>query len=721
MNRYNHKHHLSPRGYLYRVLFMLAAIAILVLFMPKGRISTYHYQKGEPWDEEAFIAQDSFPILKSEEQILREQDSLRQFYEPYFRLETTILDEQLSLLRQDFEAHAGQGIPRYFLPHFEEKLARVYQTGILSGETPALFMENIPERVRVYHGNEADVRLYSSLYTEKTACEYMLGEEDSVRYNHSHLGSLDLVKYIVPNLVYDAEKSLWQRQEVDGRLVKTKGVVLQGQKVVDRGQIVDDDVMGILQSWETHQREHKLSTQELMLRMGGRVLYATILVVLLFIYFQQFRSDYLESLRTVLLIMTLSLLFPIITYAIEGHSWGSVYIVPYCILPIMLRISLDSRSAFICHVVSILASAIVVSQPFTFIVTELVAGLVAIYSLRELSQRSDLFQTAVWVTLSTMLTYFCMELMRGNIESLQEFSSWPFIFLVMAGVLSMLAYLLLIPLERIFGFTSIVTLIELQNVNNPLLRRLSEQASGTFNHSMQVANLAAEVANKLGAKAQLVRTGALYHDIGKIENAVFFTENQNGQNAGSAVSVSPHDGLPYEKSAQIIIQHVEKGLRLADKYKLPKVVKDFISTHHGKSLTRFFYAKAMEKKSPLPAASMGENLRPSSSISVSEALPQRGSGEEAIDSTPFRYPGPKPQTLEQAILMMADAVEAASRSLPEYTEESIKALVDKIIDAQKSDGSFDECAITFREITEAKEVFCQRLRTIYHTRIQYPE
>ena len=248
----------------------------------------------------------------------------------------------------------------------------------------------------------------------------------------------------------------------------------------------------------------------------------------------------------------------------------------------------------------------------------------------------------------------------------------------------MLAYLLLIPIERIFGFSSIVTLVELQNVNNPLLRRLSEEANGTFNHSMQVANLAAEVAIRIGAKAQLVRTGALYHDIGKLENAVFFTENQNGKN--------PHEGLSYERSAQIIIQHVENGLRLADKYKLPKVVRDFIATHHGRSLTRYFYVL---RKNESPDASIDERL--------------------------FTYPGPKPQTMEQAILMMADAVEAASRSLPEYTEESINAMVEKIIGAQVSEGSFSECAITFREIAEAKEVLCARLRTIYHTRIQYPE
>ena len=689
MSRYNHKHNLSWKAYFYRILFSLIAIAILVAFMPHGNNSAYHYRKGEPWDDEALIAQDSFPILKSQDQIAEEQDSLKQFYEPYFQLDADVLEQQITALREHFGSTSGQSIPHYFFPHLQEKLRHIYSVGVISGQSASLFEKEQPKQVRVFSGNESAVRPFSQLLTEKAAYEYLLAETDSVRYNHSQLHGLDLSKYIHPNLTYDNEKSMQQRAEVDGRLVRTKGVVLLGQKIVDKGQIIDDDVMNTLRSWEQHLREHKLTAKERLSRFGGRTVYAAILVVLLLLYFQQFRSDYLDSLRTVLLIMTLFLFFPIVTYAIVGHMWASVYMVPYCVLPIMLRIFFDSRTAFVTHVISVLASAVVLTQPFTFVVVQIVAGLVAIYSLRELSQRSELFGAAVWVTLATLLTYLCMEFVRGT-SDIQGISRWPYIYLVVAGVLSMLAYLLLIPIERIFGFTSIVTLIELQNVNNPLLRRLSEQANGTFNHSMQVANLAAEVADKLGGKVQLARTGALYHDIGKLENAVFFTENQNGQN--------PHDNLSYERSAQIIIQHVENGLKLADKYKLPAVVKDFIATHHGKSLTKYFYVKA-QQAAPAQVSPRGDS--------------------EGV--TPFTYPGPKPQTLEQAVVMMADGVEAASRSLPEYTEESISALVEKIVGAQVADGSFDECAITFREIAEAKEVLCTRLRTIYHTRIQYPE
>ena len=714
MSRYNHNHNLSGRDYFLRILFSLIAIAILVVFMPHGNVSTYNYQKGEPWEDEAFIAQDSFPILKPADRIAREKDSLRQYYEPYFRLEEGTEEQQLQALRQDITALARFGTPHYFLPHLQEKLHRIYSTGILSGEDAARFGDETPQRVRIYHGIESSVRYFTSLFSEKSAYEYLISEEDSTRFSHSRLHGLDLMKYVHPNLIYDAEKSLQQQQEVNGRLVRTMGVVLQGQKVVDKGQIVDDGVMYILQSWEQHQREHKLTPRELVSRTGGRIAYVAILVVLLLMYYQQFRSDYLYSLRTVLLIMSLFLFFPIVTYSFMAHMWASVYAVPYCTLPILLRIFLDSRSAFITHVVTVLASAVVLVQPFTFVVTQIVAGLVAIYTLRELSRRYELFRTTVIVTLATLLTYCCMEFVRGTADGGEGLSRWPYIYLIVAGVLTLLVYLLLIPIERIFGFTSIVTLVELQNVNNPLLRRLSEEATGTFNHSMQVANLAAEVANRIGAKAQLVRTGALYHDIGKLENAVFFTENQNGQN--------PHDGLPYERSAQIIIQHVEKGLRLADKYKLPAVLKDFIATHHGQSLTRYFYVQKLKSEELRM-----KNKRSTAEGEVNEGNKSEANGNSSLSTlnssleSQFRYPGPKPQTLEQAILMMADAVEAASRSLPEYTEESLGALVEKIVGAQVSDGSFSECAITFREIKEAKEVLSARLRTVYHTRIQYPE
>lgn len=669
---------------MYRVTGLVAMIAILTVFLPKGGYNKYEYKVGEPWDGGQLIAQDSFPVYKSEAQLKRESDSLHNYYEPYFEYKHAVYEKQAAQLREAFRTLYGEGVPAYYLPHLLDKLRRMYAQGIIETEDYEVLKKENTRQVWLYENNESQPRYVRHLLTQKTAYEYMMAEEDSVRYNHGKLLRCGLEKFIQPNLVYDAEKSLQQRQDVDAQLVPFIGQVQVGQKLVDRGQIIDEYTYCVLQSWERFQQSRSMSSTEQLLQLGGQVTYIAILMILLLFYFEQFRSDYLANPRTVMLVISQYLLFPLVTYALMSHSLMNVYVIPYCILPILIRVFMDSRTAFITHTLCILACAVVLNNPYEFVVTQLVAGLVAIYSLRQLSQRSELVRAAALVTLAALVTYFCIELLHGRPYNSSGFDRWTYIYILVAGVLSLLSYTLLMPIERIFGFTSNVTLVELSNINNTILRRLSEEAPGTFQHSMQVANLAAEVANSIGAKSQLVRTGALYHDIGKLENPVFFTENQSGTN--------PHDNLPYEQSAQIIIQHVKNGLRLADKYKLPSVIKEFISTHHGKSLAKYFY------------------------VSYKNAFP-----DKEVDEHVFTYPGPNPVTVEQAILMMADSIEAASRSLSEYTEESLNSMVDRIIDDQVTSGYFAQCPISFLEIAEAKEVFKTKLRTMYHTRIQYPE
>lgn len=652
--------------------------------MPKNTVNELTYKRGEPWDDSPLIAMDSFPVYKPDQVLERERDSLHRFYEPYFQQDPAVRDTQTTAFGQAFARLPKGVVPHYYLQHLQRKLAEVYQRGIMQAEDYDRLQQEGTAVVRLFWQNEASAKPFKQVLTEKTAYEYLMAEEDSTRFNRRNMARCDLAKFIRPNLTYDAAKSQQQRQEVDNMLVPYMGQVQVGQKIVDRGQIVDDYTYCVLQSLERYQKERERSTAERVALTTGQTLYAMLMVLMLFGYFQQFRSDYLDSVRTVALVASLTLVFPLITYGMMKHSLMSVYVIPYCILPIFIRIFMDSRTAFITHVIMLLTCAVALKHPFEFLVTETLAGLVAIYSLRQLNQRSDLLRAAIAVTGASLASYLCMDVMHGNLSSNDGLDRWTYYYLIIAGLLSMISYLLLIPVERIFGFTSNVTLVELSNINNTVLRRLSEEAPGTFQHSMQVANLAAEVANNLMAKSQLVRTGALYHDIGKLENPVFFTENQSG--------VNPHDGLPLEKSAQIIIRHVADGLKLADKYKLPKAVKDFIATHHGTSMAKYFY------------------------ISYKNRYP-----DSEPDTRLFTYPGPNPSTLEQAILMMADAVEAASRSLPEYTEESVSALVDKIIDGQVKEGYFKMCPITFREIEVAKEVFKSKLKTIYHTRVQYPD
>ena len=382
------------------------------------------------------------------------------------------------------------------------------------------------------------------------------------------------------------------------------------------------------------------------------------------------------------MLYSLIIAFSITASLMISHNVLHVYIIPFVMVPIFIRVFMDSRTAFIAHVTMILICACMLQHPLEFIAVELVAGLVAIFSLRELSSRSQLFWTAVLVTAAAVLTVLALAWIRDN--SLNKFDFSEFNYLVINGLMLFCSYPLLYLIEKAFGFTSNITLIELSDMNKELLRKMSEVAPGTFQHSIQVGNLAAEIANKIGAKSQLVRTGALYHDIGKIRNPIYFTENQSG--------VNPHEGMNYIDSAQMIISHVTEGVKMAEKYNLPKVIRDFITTHHGLGKAKFFYVQY-------------RNAHPN----------------DEIDELLFTYPGPNPFTKEQAILMMTDTVEAASRSLPDYTEKTIRELVNRLIDAQVAEGYFKECPITFRDIAYAKTVLIEKLKTIYHTRLSYPE
>lgn len=684
MSRHNRKHELHWKDYFYRTVLSITSIAFLIYFMPRETSRTYNYHLGEPWDQSPLIAQDSFPVLKPEAQLQIEKDSLKIFYEPYFKISPQIAEQETAAFESDFSQSLKNIVPGYFQNYLAKKLQYIYEQGILPTEDYDRLQADGTQAIWVYHQNESRARQVEELYTPKTAYEFMMHEVDSARYPHGKLLQCDLSRYIQSNLAYDEQKSLQQRQETDNLLVPYIGQVQVGEKIIDRGEIVNEHTYNVLLSMEKHMQGRHKSPKEIYTLWAGNALYATIMVILLLFFFKQFRRNYLQEPRIVMLVLFMFLFFPAITYTMVKHGFLEANIIPYCVMPIFLRIFLDSRTAFTTHLITILTCAIAVNHPFEFVLIQTVAGLMAIYSLRQLSQRSELFRGAVYIILGTTATCLCIDLYQGNFHNSAGVDAWKYIYLCIAGALSLISYLLLIPIERIFRFTSAVTLVELSNINHPILRKLSENAPGTFQHSLQVANLAAEVANRIGGKSQLVRTGALYHDIGKIQNPVFFTENQNGTN--------PHDGLHYEQSAQIIIQHVRDGLKLAEKYKLPNVIKEFIATHHGKSMTRYFY------------------------VSYKNKFP-----DKEIDPNIFTYPGPDPFTLEQAILMMVDAVEAASRSLPEYTEESVNALVDKIIDFQVQEGHFNRCPITFQNIADTKDVLKERLKTIYHTRIQYPE
>lgn len=672
----------SYKNLIYKSLIFIATVSVIVYFLPNEGKFNYQFDINKPWKYGLLQASFDFPIYKNDIQVQKEQDSILADYQPYFQIDKEAEKNVLSKLREDYNKTLRHSLPGTdYVRYIERTLKALYEDGIIAGNDLKRMEEDSIIAIRLVDKNVATSRFIDQLYTVKEAYEYLLNA-DTTHYKKKILQQCNLNDYITPNLVYDEEKSEAAQKDLLSNISWANGFVLNGQKIIDRGEIVDEQTYNILESLRKEWEKRSDSVQEKRLTLAGQILYVGIFLFCFMVYLELFRADYYERKGTLTLLFALIVFFPVLSSIMVEQNLSSIYVVPFAMIPIIVRVFLDSRTAFMAHVTIILLCSITLRFPHEFILLQVVAGMVAIYSLRELSQRSQLLRTALVVFISYALLYFAFELIHE--DDLTKLNTRMYIYFMINGILLLFAYPLLFLLEKIFGFTSDVTLVELSNINNSLLREMSEVAPGTFQHSLQMANLAAAAANKIGGKSQLVRTGALYHDIGKMVNPAFFTENQSG--------VNPHKSLSYEQSAQVIISHITDGLKLAEKHNLPKVIKDFISTHHGRGLTKYFY------------------------ISYKNEHP-----DEEVDQEKFRYPGPNPFTKEQAVLMMADSVEAASRSLPEYTEESISTLVDKIIDTQVSEGYFKECPITFKDIATVKALFKEKLKTMYHTRISYPE
>ena len=682
MNTINSQKRFSYKDLLYKCLIFIVTVSIISYFMPKEGKFNYDFELDTPWKYGLLQASFDFPIHKSEQQIQKEQDSLLVLYQPYFDVEKNVEKNMLLKLREDYNQHLKHSLPSSdYIRHIERTLKHIYEKGVLSVQDAQLLSEDSIQNILLVDKNVATSQSVDRLLTVKGAYEHLLNA-DTLHYNKRILQACNLDNYLTSNINYNLEKSEASLQELLSTVSPAKGMVQNGQKIIDRGEIINAHTYDILNSLRQAWEKRSNSVQEIHLTFMGQTLLVSVLVLCFMIFLELFRKEYYQRKRSVLLLFALIVFFPVVLSIMVEQNLSNVYVVPLAMIPIIIGIFLDSRTAFMAHVTIILICSIFLRYPHQFIILQIAAGMTAIYSLRELSQRSQLLRTALIVVITYAILYFAFELILE--DDLTKLNTRMYIYFAINGILLLFVYPLLFILEKTFGFTSNVTLVELSNINTKLLREMSEIVPGTFQHSLQMANLAAEAANKIGANSQLVRTGALYHDIGKMVNPAFFTENQT--------NVNPHKSLSYEQSAQVIISHIADGIKLAEKHQLPKVIKDFIRTHHGKGVAKYFY------------------------ISYKNEHP-----DEEIDLEKFSYPGPNPSTKEQAILMMADAVEAASRSLSEYTEESIGTLIEKIIDGQVSEGYFKECPITFKDIAMVKALFKEKLKTVYHTRITYPE
>lgn len=664
-----------------KMVLVFVSTVLIVYFMPRGDEFGYKYELDKPWNYGLLIANTKFPILKNDSAIHREREMTMRNFQPYYNYDKTVKDSMLSrLYHEAAKEWQGQNSAMY-VHHIAVLLDTIYRHGVLSVDDYSRLQDEEHRRnIRIVDENLATQTPLNRVFSLRSAYNYIMAE-DTAKYSRNVLQKYNINELIQQNLTYDEMKSKSELDEQLQNISSYNGFVQAGQKIVDRGETVTDEVYDILRSYEKDYERRNTSDTKIPYKSIGQVIFVFVIFFALTTYLSLFRADYFENARNVTLLFVLPVVFCIVAALMVAYKVLNVFMLPCCLVPIVIRVFMDSRTAFMFHCGMVLIMSMMLTSNYEFIIIQLVAGMVVIQTLRELSQRSQIVRAAFIVFLVYVVFYTGYSLHHENDVKMD---TWMYICFTVNCVLLLFTYPLLWMLEKVFGFTSDVTLVELSNVHNPLLQRMTEVAPGTFQHSMQVANLSAEVANKIGAKAQLVRTGALYHDIGKMERPVFFTENQNG--------LSPHKHLTPLKSAEVIIAHVKNGIALAEKNHIPEAIKRFILTHHGKGKAKYFYI-TYKKDHP----------------------------DEEVDEAAFTYPGPNPSTKEEAILMMCDAVEAASRSLPEYTEDSINQLVDKIIDGQVAEGNFSECSITFKEIAVAKAVLKEKLKTIYHTRISYPE
>lgn len=661
------------------ILLSLVSVLLTVYSMPAGHKESYSYTVGKPWTYDVLIAPFSFSIEKDDEVWQAEADSTRAAFAPYFSRNAGVSESALGRFDRFYSDSLSKLVWEESYQTLRKRLEKVYRDGIISTSDEEMLAGK--EFFRVYEGNTSSFVPTTSVRSVRDAYRYVT-DADIYVYDRYTLLQHNLEQYIQPNVIYDESRSEADITAQLNEISHFKGMVVEGQKIIDQGEIVDEQKSQIIKSYLDIVNEKTTSKRFQLLMWGGRSVFVLLCFLVLFVYMALYRIDDIES-RSILYFLLGSItLFTVCVGLFCQYSDWSIFLFPCSMLAIMLRIFLDSRTAFTGYMVFILCTSLIVGMPYEYVLLQLMAGLTGIYTLKELSQRSQILRTCLFIFVSYSLVWVALQMTQ--LENIRDIDPWTFLYFAINCVAILLLYPLLFVIEKLFGFTSNVTLLELSNINNPLLRELAEKAPGTFQHSMQVSTLAAEAATCIKANPTLVRTAALYHDIGKMDNAPFFTENQNG--------VNPHDNLPPQESARIIIGHVAKGLELAEKYGLPKSICGFIASHHGKGVARYFYIK----------------------------YTQAHHGKEP-DSKDFNYPGPNPYSKETALLMMADAVEAASRSLKEYTEESIGELVDRIIDTQVREGYFEDCPISWQEINKVKDVFKEKLRTMYHTRISYPE
>lgn len=662
-----------------RPLLFILSIAIIALFLPRETNVSYDETEGKPWRYGLVTAPFDFPIYKPESQVEHEKDSILSDYIPYYSVDYDRSTNAISSFIDDAKEKKYDGT---YIAYVSSKMKEIYNTGLISlTDIDKKENQNLEQLYLVDKDNYAKERNISDFYTSKSAYQLMVKDLPH-HLNLQTFQSLNVNDYLYDNIIYNRDLSNKAKEELFSKIPFAEGNVLAGQKIIDRGEIVTPATIRILNSLQKVTEQNDGSKTQKTLMTIGKIILISAFIFTFMTYLMFFRPREYNNERNVVFMLLMIVLFCIITASFIRIGFN-IYIIPFAIATIMVRTFIDSRTAITTHLTTALICSLMIPYPLEFLMLQIPVGFMCIFSLRDLSERSQLMRSAFFIFITYVIFYIGISLAtKGELKQIEPLM---FLYFAINFVFVMFVYLLVYMCEKVFGFISGVSMIELSNTNKPLLQKLSEVAPGTFQHSIQVSNLAAAVATRIGANAPLVRTGALYHDIGKMINPAYFTENQTP-------GMNPHNSLSYKESARIIISHVSEGIKIAKKYNLPQQIIEFIATHHGKGKVKYFYNSY-------------KNQHP----------------EENVDIADFSYPGPNPFSKETAILMMSDTVEAASRSLKEYTEESISNLVDKLIDSQMEDGLLKNSPITFQDIEITKSIFKEKLSTIYHSRIVYPE
>tara|TARA_R110002051_G_scaffold232889_2_gene294565 strand:+ start:5756 stop:7792 length:2037 start_codon:yes stop_codon:yes gene_type:complete len=673
----------KQQSLIFKYILYIASVAFIVFFLPKGGKFKYEFQKGKPWQYENLYAPFDFSIKKTDEEIEKEKHTIESSQLPYYYYNQTIVED----------------VSKKFIKRFDDKwnstelranqknrlkavskiiLDSIYSRGILQNNGKQvqrdfifLVKENEAKKVRVadfYRVNEVN----------KLVNTYLAQNNLSVFENETQSLFFDL---ITPNVNFDNNLTQKARDEALSKLSYTRGTVDQGRLIIAKGEVVEAENLKVLESLkDEYESELWTASNYYYILIGYTVLVALVLIML-FLFLKKYRKTVYDNNVKVTFIFFNILLMVFITTMVVKYNDQLVFVVPLCILPLILKTFFDARLGLFVHVLAVLILGFVVPNSFEYIFLQIITGIVTILTVSELYKRANLFVSVGQITLIYIIGYLAFHTIHeGDLSDIEWFTLGLFL---LNGMITLFVQPLIYIYEKVFGLVSDVSLLELSDTNSKLLKELSNKAPGTFHHSLQVANLAEAAANEIGANAMLVRVGALYHDIGKMNDPTFFTENQ-------ITNVNPHDELSPSDSARIIIDHVIKGIEIARKNNIPDRIIDFIRSHHGTTMVYYFYKK------------------------------QKDIGEE-VNELDFRYPGPLPFSRETAILMMADSVEAASKSLKDPTFLNIDEFVDKIISGQMKANQFLNADITFKEIETIKKIFKQKLTNIYHLRVEYPE